>query len=187
MERRGVIVFPEINLTDEEQISFTPHAGATSHKAGEQRDGQDKDSVYPITMDSSINPNADYLKGAFFWHIDGTMSDMPILASIMQLSTAPCHSRRRDGILQYLCRLGRSARGRRRKSNVPGRPTPCGAHNSITIRQPTKAQALAVNQQEHAAACCGSARPQQVGAGRDSAAGRRHGHRRERGPAVAVA
>jgi alpha-ketoglutarate-dependent taurine dioxygenase len=82
MERRGVIVFPEINLTDEEQIAFTHTLGTFAHEDGEgAKDG--KDSVYPITMDSSINPIADYLKGAFFWHLDGTMSDKPILASIM--------------------------------------------------------------------------------------------------------
>jgi alpha-ketoglutarate-dependent taurine dioxygenase len=82
MEDRGVIVFPQINLTDEEQIEFTHTLGTFAHEDGEKTaDG--KDSVYPITMDSSVNPNANYLKGAFYWHIDGTMSDKPILASIM--------------------------------------------------------------------------------------------------------
>jgi alpha-ketoglutarate-dependent taurine dioxygenase len=83
MERRGVIVFPEISLTDAEQIAFTHTLGTFAHEDGERRDGQNADTVYPITMDSSINPNADYLKGAFYWHLDGTMSDKPILASIM--------------------------------------------------------------------------------------------------------
>ena len=82
MERRGVIVFPQISLSDEEQIAFTHTIGTFAHEASEQK-GRDGDFVYPITMDAKINPNADYLKGAFFWHLDGTMSDMPILASIM--------------------------------------------------------------------------------------------------------
>jgi alpha-ketoglutarate-dependent taurine dioxygenase len=81
MERRGVIVFPEINLTDDEQIAFTHTLGTFAHEEGEG--AGDKDAVYPITMDTAVNPNANYLKGAFFWHIDGTMSDKPILASIM--------------------------------------------------------------------------------------------------------
>jgi alpha-ketoglutarate-dependent taurine dioxygenase len=83
MERRGVIVFPEIGLTDEEQIAFTHTLGTFAHEEGERSEGKPGDTVYPITMDSSINPNADYLKGAFYWHLDGTMSDKPILASIM--------------------------------------------------------------------------------------------------------
>jgi alpha-ketoglutarate-dependent taurine dioxygenase len=82
MERRGVVVFPEINLSDEEQIAFTHTLGTFAHEEGEGGKGG-KDSVYPITMDETINPIANYLKGAFFWHIDGTMSDKPILASIM--------------------------------------------------------------------------------------------------------
>jgi len=81
MERRGVIAFPEINLTDQEQIAFTHTLGTFAHEEGEGSGG--KDTVYPITMDESINPIASYLKGAFFWHIDGTMSEKPILASIM--------------------------------------------------------------------------------------------------------
>lgn len=81
LEQRGVIVFPEINLSDEEQIAFTHTLGTFAHEEGENLGG--KDAVYPITMDEKINPNASYLKGAFFWHIDGTMSQKPILASIM--------------------------------------------------------------------------------------------------------
>jgi alpha-ketoglutarate-dependent taurine dioxygenase len=81
LEQRGVIVFPEVNLTDEEQIAFTHTLGTFAHEEGEGMAG--KDAVYPITMDETINPIASYLKGAFFWHIDGTMSDKPILASIM--------------------------------------------------------------------------------------------------------
>jgi alpha-ketoglutarate-dependent taurine dioxygenase len=81
MERRGVIVFPEINLSDDEQIAFTHTLGTFAHEDGEGAGG--KDTVYPITMDETINPIANYLKGAFYWHLDGTMSDKPILASIM--------------------------------------------------------------------------------------------------------
>jgi len=81
MERRGVLVFPAINLTDAEQIAFTHTLGIFAHEDGEGSGG--KDTVYPITMDARINPIADYLKGAFYWHLDGTMSDKPILASIM--------------------------------------------------------------------------------------------------------
>jgi len=84
MERRGVIVFPEINMSDEEQIAFTHTLGTFAHELGESMFSKEgEDSVYPITMDPEINPNANLLKGAFYWHIDGTMSQVPILGSIM--------------------------------------------------------------------------------------------------------
>lgn len=82
MEARGVIAFPQINLTDDEQIAFTHTLGTFAREDGEgSKEG--KDNVYPITMDEKINPIASYLKGAFYWHIDGTMSALPIRASIM--------------------------------------------------------------------------------------------------------
>ncbi len=87
LEDRGVIVFPEIGMTDDEQIAFTHTLGTFAHEEGEGAGG--KDTVYSITMDESINPVASYLKGAFFWHLDGTMSEKPILASIMSSRRLP--------------------------------------------------------------------------------------------------
>ena len=64
LEQRGVLVFKKINFTDEEQIAFTHTLGTFAHEEGESifsKNGED--SVYPITMDPKVNPNADYLKG----------------------------------------------------------------------------------------------------------------------------
>ncbi len=76
LEKRGVLVFPQINFTDEEQIAFTKTLGTFAKEIR----GED---IYKITMDVKQTATAEYLKGAFFWHIDGTMSPMPILASIL--------------------------------------------------------------------------------------------------------
>lgn len=75
LEERGVLVFPGIDLGDEEQIAFTRTLG-TIVDEGENH-------IYKVTMDASENAQAEYLKGAFYWHIDGTMSDVPILASLL--------------------------------------------------------------------------------------------------------
>lgn len=75
LEQRGVIAFPGINLTDEQQVAFTRTLG----QIVEEGEG----NIYKITMDPTENAQAEYLKGAFYWHIDGTMSDVPILASVM--------------------------------------------------------------------------------------------------------
>lgn len=73
LEERGVLAFPEINLSDEQQLTFTRTLGNTP----------EGNKITKITMDKTENPNAEYIKGAFFWHIDGTMSDTPILGSVM--------------------------------------------------------------------------------------------------------
>lgn len=76
LERRGVLVFPEIHFTDEEQIAFTKTLGTFAPELrGEE--------IYKITLDSKANVTADYLKGSLYWHIDGTMNKVPILASIL--------------------------------------------------------------------------------------------------------
>jgi alpha-ketoglutarate-dependent taurine dioxygenase len=75
LEQRGVVVFPRIDLTDEQQVAFTSTLGRIVDEG--------VGGIYKVTMDPLENAAAAYLKGAFFWHIDGTMSEMPILASIM--------------------------------------------------------------------------------------------------------
>ncbi|WP_165189627.1 TauD/TfdA dioxygenase family protein [Caulobacter soli] len=78
LEERGVLVFPKINFTDEEQIAFTKTMGtfAPEHRGGEE--------IHKITLDVKENPqSAEYLKGSLYWHIDGTMNSVPILASLL--------------------------------------------------------------------------------------------------------
>src|SRR6266550_1139341 len=75
LEQRGVIAIREINLADGQQVTFTRSLG-TIVDAGQG-------NITKITMDPTENDKAGYLRGAFFWHIDGTMQDVPVLASIM--------------------------------------------------------------------------------------------------------
>ena len=76
LEQRGVLVFPQIHVSDAEQVAFTSTLGKFAHELrGEE--------IYKITTDTKQNPTADYLKGAFFWHFDGFMSPMPIRASLL--------------------------------------------------------------------------------------------------------
>lgn len=77
LEARGVLVFPKINFTDDEQIAFTKTLGGY---ASENADG----SPSKITLDVKENPAAaEYLKGSLYWHIDGTRNEVPILASLL--------------------------------------------------------------------------------------------------------
>lgn len=83
LEQRGVLVFPKINFTDAEQIAFTKTLGGF---AAELRGGEE---IHKITLDVKENPqSAEYLKGSLYWHIDGTMNDVPILASLLSCKVA---------------------------------------------------------------------------------------------------
>src|SRR5262245_43134596 len=77
LQQRGVLVFPEIHFSDREQIAFTNTLGTFQP----ERQGGD---VFKVTLDTKENPHsAEYLKGSLYWHLDGTMNDVPILASLL--------------------------------------------------------------------------------------------------------
>ena len=79
LEARGVLVFPQIDFTDDEQVAFTKTLG----KFAPERAGGDE-VISPITVDEKVaGATAEYLKGSLYWHIDGTRNDVPILASLL--------------------------------------------------------------------------------------------------------
>ena len=72
---RGVLVFRGVNLTDEQQVELASRMGSLREK-GEK-------GVFKITLDKSQNAGADYLKGSFNWHMDGTHDFVPVFASLL--------------------------------------------------------------------------------------------------------
>lgn len=83
LEKRGVLLFRGLNITDEDQIKFAASLGNIRLEHGLQ--------ITKITPDEAKSPIfADYTKGTYFFHIDGTYTDMPGLASILHArSIAP--------------------------------------------------------------------------------------------------
>jgi len=76
LEQKGVVVLPEINFNDEEQIAFTKTLGTFAR----ERQGSD---IYKVSLDKTQTSTAEYLKGAFYWHFDGYVNQVPIRASIL--------------------------------------------------------------------------------------------------------
>jgi alpha-ketoglutarate-dependent taurine dioxygenase len=72
---RGVLVLRQINLTDEQQVALAASIGSL-HEEGEK-------GIFKITLDKQLNARADYLKGSFLWHMDGTHDEVPIFASLL--------------------------------------------------------------------------------------------------------
>jgi hypothetical protein len=98
LERRGVLIFPKIGFTDEEQIAFTKTLGTF---APELRG----DDIYKVTLDTNENFVSYKLWGPHRWnHEQGSYSRLdPVFKSIVA-------NRRRYGFLQHLRRLGRTFR-----------------------------------------------------------------------------
>jgi alpha-ketoglutarate-dependent taurine dioxygenase len=75
LEQRGVVVFRELNLNDEEQVVFSKSLGDVI--------SQGEKGIFKVTLDANENKQAEYLKGAILWHIDGSTDDVPTRASLL--------------------------------------------------------------------------------------------------------
>ncbi len=81
LENTGVLVFPELHFTDDEQVEFTELLGGSVKEIG---GAATKQGVFKVSLDEKINDVvAEYLKGSLYWHIDGTMNPVPIRASML--------------------------------------------------------------------------------------------------------
>jgi len=68
LEDNGVLVFRGLQLDPRAQVAFCRRLGEVDHSS----DGHHLvPGIYPITLDSSKNSSAAYLKATFDWHIDG--------------------------------------------------------------------------------------------------------------------
>ena len=72
LEARGVLVFRGLHLTDAEQKEFAGTMGEVMSMGDE--------GIQKISLDKELNPTADYLRGAFYWHIDGSNDKVPTRA-----------------------------------------------------------------------------------------------------------
>jgi alpha-ketoglutarate-dependent taurine dioxygenase len=77
LDASGVLLFRELHLDDDAQVAFCRRLGEVVAVPGHP--------IPEITV-VSLNPEnslAQYLQGAFLWHLDGTMDEIPSKASVM--------------------------------------------------------------------------------------------------------
>ena len=90
-EERTVLVFPQVNLTDEEQLRITEMMGERIRVTGRyNKQTVADDDIYQVTLDAKINPQPEYVLGTFFWHMDGITVDIPPpFATLLSCRIAP--------------------------------------------------------------------------------------------------
>jgi alpha-ketoglutarate-dependent taurine dioxygenase len=76
LERYGVLLFPGIGFSDDEQVTFSRNLGDVIPQGPRRPDGS-QEVVFKITLDPKENPSAEYLKATIDWHIDGLFEDGP--------------------------------------------------------------------------------------------------------------
>src|SRR5579875_62423 len=86
LDANGVLVFRDLSLDDATQVAFCRRLGEVvavpSHEIPE---------ITVISLDPAKSARlAEYFRGTFDWHIDGTMDEIPSKASILTAhATAP--------------------------------------------------------------------------------------------------
>jgi len=75
LQRRGVLVVRGLHIDDQSQLAFAKSLGEVQP--------QGAGGIFKITIDPDVNPGAEYVKGSFFWHIDGASDDVPNFAAML--------------------------------------------------------------------------------------------------------
>jgi len=84
LAERVVLLFPEIGMTDEQQIAFTATLGTPAHENNGTvgPDGKPQ-AIYTVDAAQDDAHAIRRLRNNFLWHLDGSMHGTPILASIL--------------------------------------------------------------------------------------------------------
>ena len=72
---RGVLLIRGLDLDDAEQLAFSRKLGPVLAPGGKE--------IFTVSLDPSRSSAAEYLKGTFNWHIDGTTDSVPAKATIL--------------------------------------------------------------------------------------------------------
>ncbi|SEG85153.1 Taurine dioxygenase, alpha-ketoglutarate-dependent [Thermomonospora echinospora] len=72
---RGVLLIRGLHLDDEAQLAFSRKLGEVIAVSGQE--------IFTVSLDPAKSRNAEYLKGTFHWHIDGTTDDVPPKATML--------------------------------------------------------------------------------------------------------
>lgn len=75
LEQRGVLVFRQIGMTDEEQRTFAGTIGTPTDQ-GER-------GLHKISLDEKVTATAKYLKGTVLWHFDGWNDRTPARGTVL--------------------------------------------------------------------------------------------------------
>lgn len=81
LERRGVVIFREANVSDDDLVAFSGLLGnvASLPMGGDKQHPE----IQKVTRDASKSKLAAYRESTFYWHIDGTTADVPDKATLL--------------------------------------------------------------------------------------------------------
>lgn len=90
LERFGVLVFPQIGMSDETFLKLTAALGE-KHENDVTADGTEASDkgIFRIALDKADKTQLDFIKGNDYWHMDGMSYSVPCKASLLKCESAP--------------------------------------------------------------------------------------------------
>jgi alpha-ketoglutarate-dependent taurine dioxygenase len=76
LEQYGVLVFPQIGLTDAEHLALSRNLGKIIPMGPMRPDGT-QEPMFKVSIDPQVNPAAEYILITFGWHMDGLVEEPP--------------------------------------------------------------------------------------------------------------
>ncbi len=84
LEEHSVLVFRELHLDDAAQVAFSRRLGeVVILGSGRAQAANPYPEIFKVTLNKNDNRVAEYLKGTFFWHIDGATDEIPTKATLL--------------------------------------------------------------------------------------------------------
>lgn len=80
LARHGVLVFRQIGVDDATQVAFSKKLGEVVVLPNAQGELPE---IFVVSLDPAKSSSAAYLKGTFFWHIDGATDPIPNKATML--------------------------------------------------------------------------------------------------------
>lgn len=90
LNRYGVLVFPELHMSDELFLALTAALGE-KHENEVTADGSEASDkgIFRIALDKDDKTQLDFIRGNDFWHMDGMSYAVPCKASLLKCENAP--------------------------------------------------------------------------------------------------
>ena len=90
LNRYNVLVFPQVNMSDDTFAALTAAMGDTHELAATADNSAASDKgIYRIALDKDDQTQLDFIKGNNYWHMDGTVYDAPGKATMLKCENPP--------------------------------------------------------------------------------------------------
>lgn len=90
LNRYNLLIFPEVGMSDDQFVAMTTALG-DMHEPGKTADGSEASDkgIYRIALDKDDRTQLDYVIGNNFWHMDGTVYEVPGKATLLKCERPP--------------------------------------------------------------------------------------------------